>query len=90
MKKDIRSVTMDKEIELSKDDVMVVYTDGVIESRKAGNRDELWDSDNLIQVIESNGKKSCEEIKNAIVKGALDWCAGKPDDDITVVVVKMK
>jgi len=90
LKKDIRSVTMDKEIELSKDDVMVVYTDGVIESRKAGNRDELWDSDNLIQVIESNGKKSCEEIKNAIVKGALDWCAGKPDDDITVVVVKMK
>jgi len=90
IKEDIREITKNFELTLESGDIMVLYTDGIIEARQPGNRSNLWGMDNFCKSIESSASNGIEGVKNTVLKNALDWCGEKPDDDITMIVVRMK
>ncbi|MCK4798596.1 MAG: serine/threonine-protein phosphatase, partial [Spirochaetes bacterium] len=85
---DISRAVEDSTFTLHKDDILVLYTDGIIEARNSESK--MLDKTGLIEIIEENVNKSVEEIKNAVIDKTLNWCNYKQRDDITVVVVKMK
>jgi predicted ATPase/serine phosphatase RsbU (regulator of sigma subunit) len=87
---DITPMTKDFDITLNSGDIMVLYTDGVIESRYKGDRTKLWGMEGLCEAVENSASGGVEAVKDAVVKGALDWCDHKPDDDITMIVIKKK
>ena len=69
-------------------DLLVLYTDGIIEARPRGGRDE-YGVDRLVEVVRRFRLKPAQEIMEAVfadVKRFSD--GGAPSDDRTVVVVR--
>ncbi len=69
-------------------DLLVLYTDGIIEARPRGGRDE-YGVDRLVEVVRRYRLKPAQEIMDAVfadVKRFSD--GGAPSDDRTVVVVR--
>lgn len=85
---DISEALYDDEFTLKSGDVMVLYTDGVIEAKDSS--DELLNPKGLIDIITNNVERGVDGLKDAIINEALKWCNHKVDDDITLIVVKMK
>ena len=85
---DVSKALLNKTFTLNKNDIMLLYTDGIIEARDT-NRD-LMGMKIVQDILIENSEKELEEIKNSILKKTLDWCKNKPDDDITMVVIKKK
>ena len=73
--------------DLSKNDVLLLYTDGLIES--INENDELYGMERLIDKFKSLGKESVTTIESEIVKDAINFTKNQLDD-ITVLVVKKK
>ena len=88
--KDISQSAKNSELMLESGDIMILYTDGIPESRSANNNKELWNTVNLTECIEKYAHKGVKELRENILKKALDWCDNKPDDDMTIVVIKKK
>lgn len=86
---DVSKVMKDLKFSLNKNDVMLLYTDGVIEARNKNNRD-LMGVELLIDMIIRHSEKDLEELKDNILKETLEWCGHRQDDDITMVLVKRK
>lgn len=74
---------------LNKGDIMLLYTDGIIEARHKETR-ELLDLKRLQDMLKRHAGKTVGGIKESILLEVLEWCGNKPDDDITMVVVKRK
>jgi serine phosphatase RsbU (regulator of sigma subunit) len=85
---DISAHTADKAFSLNVNDVLVVYTDGVIEAKNKDNIENLLGMDVLKETVVANGEKDAKSIMEAIRLRAMDWCGHKPADDITLVVTK--
>lgn len=85
---DISGHTADKTFNLDTGDIMVVYTNGIIEARSKYNIENLLGMNTLINTIVENGEKDASTIMEAIREHSLEWCGYKPVDDMTVVVVK--
>lgn len=74
-------------IKLKKDDVIVIYTDGVVESRDSENNE--FGIDSLCKVIDNHHSNSADDIIKAILTnmelhtGNSTW-----SDDVTIVVLK--
>ncbi len=77
-----------KDLKISKNDILVLYTDGLPET--FGEDGTLYSLDRLKEVIEENCKKRSEEIVNA-VEADLAKFKGIQDlkDDQTLIVVKV-
>jgi serine phosphatase RsbU (regulator of sigma subunit) len=86
---DVSKVMKDLKFVIEKDDIMLLYTDGVIEARHKGNRD-LMGVELLKDMMVRHADKPLEEMKDNILKETLDWCGNHQDDDITMVLVKKK
>jgi sigma-B regulation protein RsbU (phosphoserine phosphatase) len=72
-----------------KNDILVFYTDGLIETRN--NEGLEYSESALLKVIQQNAHRSAEEIKNAIVSDVLNFCGtASPHDDLTFVIIKRK
>lgn len=83
---DIGRVTKNSEFSLEKNDILVLYTDGLIETRN--EKKELLDIEGLSQIIENNAGKPIEKMKDGIINEVLTRCGGKQDDDMTLVVIR--
>ena len=70
---------------LGPNDVLLLYTDGLIEVQDA--KDEQWDMERLCAALARHAQLDSREIQAAILKEALTW-ANKVLDDISMVVVK--
>ena len=73
-------------------DVMVMYTDGIVEARGAGNggTDE-YGEDRLMLRLEESYYRTAEEIKTFIIDDLNSFTAGQPmHDDQTLLVIKFK
>jgi DNA-binding LacI/PurR family transcriptional regulator/serine phosphatase RsbU (regulator of sigma subunit) len=81
----IRRMTKDSELVLEKDDVMVLYTDGVTETRNA--RHEQFTLERLIRYVEDSATKPTSTIRDSINEAVRAWGAGI-DDDITLLVIR--
>ncbi|WP_133271726.1 PP2C family protein-serine/threonine phosphatase [Hymenobacter radiodurans] len=70
-------------------DVMVIYTDGIVEARGA-NKEE-YGEDRLQQMLERTYYLEAEEIKNMILEDLAEFSRGQPiHDDQTLLVIKFR
>ena len=82
---DVDAATTEQRLQLASGDLLVLYTDGVIEARNVQRRQ--FGIDQLCQLVNRLGRNcSSDEIYQAIVSAVLAW--GPQDDDITVVVLR--
>jgi len=83
-----RSIDVEK-VKLKKDDMLVIYTDGVTEAMNE-NRDQ-YGEERLIQLIKASGKLSPQEFIDRLSEHIKDFTGDQPqNDDITVVAIKEK
>ncbi len=83
-----RSISLEK-IRLKKDDMLVIYTDGVTEAMNE-SRDQ-YGEDRLIQMVRDYGHMTPEQFIERLDGDIKRFTAGYPQsDDITVVAVKEK
>lgn len=77
------------EVALGDDDLLVFYTDGVVEAHDSAG--ELFGFDRLLALIEAQPPgASAQAIREAIVGAVNEFSAGTPaHDDITLMVVRM-
>ncbi|WP_188547317.1 PP2C family protein-serine/threonine phosphatase [Hymenobacter qilianensis] len=70
-------------------DVMVIYTDGIVEARGA-NKEE-YGEDRLQQMLERTYYLEADEIKNMILEDLAEFSRGQPmHDDQTLLVIKFR
>jgi serine phosphatase RsbU (regulator of sigma subunit)/anti-sigma regulatory factor (Ser/Thr protein kinase)/transposase len=83
-----RSMSVEK-IRLKKDDMLLIYTDGITEAMN--EKRELYGEDRLIDAIKRLGGLHPQEFVRELEKDIKDFTGGIPQhDDITVVAVKEK
>ncbi len=77
-------------VEVRPGDVLVMYTDGVVEARDA--RDEEFGMKRLEEVVRASSERRAHEIVRAITDAVDKHSSevGGPEDDLTVSVIKVK
>lgn len=81
---DVDLVVYDRDIE--DEDIIIMCTDGIIDSNKEYKNKELWVK-NILENIET---KDAQKIADIIIKEAIDNNYGKAQDDMSIIVVKLK
>lgn len=84
-KPDIAAVTKDDELCLAPGDLLLVFTDGLIEARNADG--VMFGIDRVCAALETATDASTEELADRIVGQATAWCA-RAEDDLSLVVVR--
>lgn len=77
-------VVYDRDVE--NNDIIVMCSDGIVESNTEYKNKELWVRDLLEQMETTNAQK----IADILLKEAIDNNYGKAKDDMTVIVTKIK
>ncbi len=85
--RDIDAVTHDQKAKLEPGDVLVLYTDGAIESRSA--RGEPFGMERLVSAVEAAGSRPVAELRDHILAD-LNAFAPKRDDDVALVVARYR
>ena len=76
------------ELALQADDILVFYSDGVVEMRN--EEGEEFGLKRLAETVRSNRQKSPDEIVKAVSASLADYIGRvRPQDDRTMIVVKM-
>ena len=78
----------DQTITLSKDDLLVFYTDGVTEAKNEDNTDE-YGEERLFDCIEKHRDMSSQKIQEAIIKDVKSYSKDIQFDDVTIIVLKV-
>ncbi len=85
IRRHIRSIVDDASFNLHHGDVMVLFTDGVLE---AANRDgQLFDVDRLCAAVEEAGDIRPAELRDQVVDKVQRW-THQQEDDITLIVAR--
>lgn len=79
----ISLVVYDKDIE--DNDILVMCSDGIMESNSEYQNKELWVRD----ILESIETDNVQKIADIITKEAIDNGYGQVKDDMTIIVAKM-
>ncbi len=75
-------------IQLRDGDLLVFYTDGVVEAENPAG--EQFEEDRLERLIRDNAFLTAEDIRSLVVNEVIAWAAGREQrDDITVVTLKV-
>ncbi|HEV8244346.1 MAG TPA: PP2C family protein-serine/threonine phosphatase, partial [Polyangiaceae bacterium] len=82
---DIEAVTVDCHCRLEPGDVLVLYTDGVIEAANA--RGEQFGIERLCRIIEAAGDEAVESMRDRVVSSVLEFLQHQADD-IAVLVAR--
>jgi len=77
--------TTEIRFDLAANDVLLLYTDGLIEVQNA--QQEQWDMDRLCQSLARHAHLDAREIQAKVLADSLHW-ANKVLDDISMIVVK--
>jgi sigma-B regulation protein RsbU (phosphoserine phosphatase) len=81
---------VDATMTLEHGDILLAYTDGLIESHAPGDRDRLFGVERLRVLLAELAEHShdAQHISRSLAEAALSFSGGKHDDDITLVVVR--
>jgi sigma-B regulation protein RsbU (phosphoserine phosphatase) len=71
--------------EMVKGDVLLLYTDGIIETRNPAG--EEFGENRLIEILQENLSMQENELNSTIIKTLETFSKGNIDDDITMVIV---
>lgn len=84
-----RSTIEEHTLTIERDDLVILYSDGLIEARN--ERGEEFGEDRLCKAIEAARSSGAEDIKERIVREVRTFVGSAPvHDDLTCVVLKMK
>ena len=74
---------------LKSGDIIVVGTDGIWEAEN--ENEEMFGKERMIEVLKKNNNKSAQDIAKSVVDAVLEFTKPKHhEDDITIVVIKVK
>jgi serine phosphatase RsbU (regulator of sigma subunit) len=81
---------IDEILKLESGDVLVAFTDGLIETQAKDDHDKLFGEDRLRELLVELAAKgvSAEEITRSLAQAAFEFGGGVHEDDITLVVVR--
>lgn len=84
-----KKVMVEESLKLQKDDLIVVYTDGVTEAMNG--RREQWGEKRFVDFIKTNGRMTSKNFIDKLKIELAEFTQGYPqNDDITIVVIKEK
>jgi phosphoserine phosphatase RsbU/P len=86
-KRDIAAGTVDSSASLAAGDLLVLYTDGLIEAAAADGSGARFGSDRLIALVEEHGALAPTEIRDRILATVAAF-AGRREDDVTLLVAR--
>lgn len=72
--------------ELTQNDMIVMVTDGILEANKDENKKGTW----LIELLKSINPDNPQRLADIILQEAIDFNFGIVEDDMTVIVAKVK
>ena len=73
---------------LESGDVIVLYTDGIIEA--ASPDEEMFGEERLAEICATMIRRSAREVLDGILRAVVSHCAGsEQQDDISLVVVRI-
>jgi len=78
----------EREMELLPDDRIVLFTDGVSEAADASG--EQFGEQRIEALVADSGSLTAEELQQSIVDAAMAFSDGELEDDMTLVVVKVR
>jgi serine phosphatase RsbU (regulator of sigma subunit) len=85
------SVYENSTLELTQGDRIILYTDGIVETRS--KRGELFGEEQLITFIEKHATDSAETTADRLIKHLFHWSGrdgnSSLDDDLTLVIVDL-
>jgi phosphoserine phosphatase RsbU/P len=77
------------ELKLESGDLLVAFTDGLIEARNPSN--EEYGEERLISAIIEHGDLSAADVEKNILRSVKEWTSdAEQEDDLTLVVVKVR
>lgn len=81
---------IDERFELRPGDVMLAFTDGLIEAHPEEDRDKLLGEERVKQLLVEQAAlgADAETITRVLAEAAVQFSGGKPEDDVTLVVVR--
>jgi phosphoserine phosphatase RsbU/P len=82
---DVRQDTPETRLQLGPGDMMLLFSDGVIEASD-GQR-KRFGLQRLRALLVDNRERSPQDVRNAIMDAVMRW-SGRPDDDVTLLVVR--
>ena len=77
-----------QEIDLTRGDRLILYTDGLTEVFNA--QDEMLGVDGLEVLVRESAKKALAEMKQSILDGVAAWRNGPLADDLSLVIVEVR
>lgn len=78
----------DAELKLENGDVLIAFTDGLIEARSPDG--EEFGEERLIQSLMKNGRLNAAEIEREILQAVKEWTHdSEQEDDLTLVIFKV-
>jgi phosphoserine phosphatase RsbU/P len=82
---DVREATPEIKIQLGPGDLMLLFSDGVIEADDG--KGARFGLERLRRLLIENRARTPQEVRNTILSTLLRWSA-RPDDDVTLIVVR--
>jgi sigma-B regulation protein RsbU (phosphoserine phosphatase) len=82
---DVRLDTPEITLQLGPGDLMLLFSDGVIEARDPGGA--AFGLEQLRALLVRQREQSPQDIRNTIMDAVMRW-SGRPDDDVTLLVVR--
>jgi sigma-B regulation protein RsbU (phosphoserine phosphatase) len=82
---DVREATPETTIQVGPGDLMLLFSDGVIEADDGRGR--RFGLERLRALLVANRQKSPQEVRNAIMAALLRW-SERPDDDVTLLIIR--
>ncbi len=81
---------VDAQVMLEPGDVLVAFTDGLIEAHPPGRREELFGEERLRALVAEHAARGAgaREITEGLAQAGLEFSGTHHDDDITVVVLR--
>jgi len=76
------------EVELQRDDRILLYTDGITEV--FNSRGEMLGVSGLQEIVRKASSLPAEQMKDNILQGAAAWREGEPTDDVSLVLVHVR
>jgi sigma-B regulation protein RsbU (phosphoserine phosphatase) len=77
-----------EKIKFNSGDLILIYTDGLVESRNEGN--DEFGVQRITDIIDKNYSKSSEEFLSALLDSVKIFNGGNISDDITLLVLKIE
>lgn len=82
---DVSRFTTETTLELQRDDLVVLYTDGITEARNIGGAQ--YGIERLGEIVQRHHKRPIEEVRDAVIDDVSSWTARR-DDDATLVLLR--